>query len=91
MPELSPVAQEVFQVAEESSWDWPSMQQAHFSTIVAAALRATANGIIPEETLEAIPPREGGALAGVEWCVATDRQRIRSELLSIADEIENHA
>lgn len=45
---LSPAAQAVYEAAQEVSWDWSSMTEAHFSVIVAAALRAAADQVLEE-------------------------------------------
>ena len=78
MPELSPQAQEVFwafnQAASGKPDDW------HYLPAIAAALRAAADQVLPEE------PLYGG---DQRWMFERDaRQACRKKLLAIADELE---
>lgn len=79
MTNLSPAAAAVYKAAEESCWDWSSMQAAHFSTITVAALRAIANEVAPVE------------MELVDGHLYYEKENpIRDQLLTIASEIENH-
>jgi hypothetical protein len=78
MSELSPQAQEVFwafnQAASGKPDDW------HYLPAIAAALRAAADQVLPEE------PLYGG---DQRWMFERDaRQACRKKLLAIADELE---
>jgi hypothetical protein len=78
MSELSPQAQEVFwafnQAASGKPDDW------HYLPAIAAALRAAADQVLPEE------PLYGG---NQRWMFERDaRQACRKKLLAIADELE---
>jgi hypothetical protein len=78
MSELSPQAQEVFwafnQAASGKPDDW------HYLPAIAAALRAAADQVLPEE------PLYGG---DQRWMFERDaRQACRKKLLAIASELE---
>jgi len=81
MPELSPQAQEVFwafnQAASGKPDDW------HYLPAIAAALRATADQVVPEDALPV--GDEHDAARADQWF------RIRCQLLAIATELEAFA
>jgi hypothetical protein len=75
---LSPAAQAVLD-AWESQWCKGSF--CHEERSIAAALRAAADQVVPSDAME---PRNYIPMA-------IECQRIRAELLDIADELEGHA
>jgi hypothetical protein len=79
MTDLSPAAQAVLDVLNETSWDWASMEQASPQTIAAATLRAVADQVVPE--YQTTP---GGSKIWPSEPVLS----IRAALLAIADELE---
>ena len=87
MAELSPQAQAVLDALcmlcmEELSGPQQLMSRAH----AAAALRAAADQVVPEEE-----SCEGGFSDSLEHqCRASERRLARAELLAIATELENH-
>ena len=81
MPELSPQAQEVFwafnQAVSGKPDDW------HYLPAIAAALRAAADQVVPEDALPV--GDEHDAARADQWF------RIRCQLLAIATELEAFA
>lgn len=55
---------------------------------MAAEIRALRDWLVPEEDLDLRPPTDGGLIAGVEWCVGKERQRLRALLTTEADRAE---
>lgn len=85
MPEMSPAAQTVLNKAfcaydEEALYTAPA--EKHAGMVAAAALRAAADQVVPEMRLEDVPGRF------VNGCCHSQGQRIRSDLLAIAAELE---
>jgi hypothetical protein len=77
MPDLSPAAQAVLDATDYPE-DWATRVR------VAAALRAVADQVVPEED-----SYEGGFSDSLEHqCRASERRLARAELLAIADELE---
>lgn len=58
--------------------DW----QAHYG--YAAIILALRDWLVPGEDFDLRPPTDGGLIAGVEWCVGKERQRIRAQLTAEA-------
>ena len=88
MAELSPAAQTVLDAATER-WldvddDIPAQEEN--AKLVAAALRAAADQVVPEEQ-EPVPD-EDSVLEMQIWAWVSQRQRTRSQLLTIAAELE---
>lgn len=54
----------------------------------AAEIRALRDWLVPEEDLDLRPPTDGGLIAGVEWCVRNERQRLRALLTTEVDRAE---
>jgi hypothetical protein len=81
MTDLSPTAQAVFNAA----WTCPIALGDHPATRrrqLAAALRATADQVVPEQALEDVPGRF------VNGCCHVRLQDTRAQLLAIAAELE---
>ena len=78
---LSPSAQAVLDAAAEVYWDWSDLSPASSSTIAAAALRAAADQVVPEQGCQiyGLTQREN------------ERQQVREEILAIAAELEANA
>jgi hypothetical protein len=82
MTDLSPAADAVKDAAQDAYWLWDSMCPADAETIAAAALRAAADQLVPEET----PPADF-----LDHAVAAEidqRRATRAKLLAIATELE---
>lgn len=79
MPEISPTAKTILAAAEESSWDWSAMKEAHYSCIAAAVIRALADEVAPIE-MELIDNH-------LQYEAPNP---LRDLMLSVAEEIENH-
>ena len=83
MAELSPAAQAVLDAATER---WLDVDDDIPAQVAAAALRAAADQVVPEEE-----SCEGGFSDSLEHqCRASERRLARAELLAIATELENH-
>ena len=83
MKSLSPSAQAVLHAA------WREMDYApdlHLRWAAAAALRAAADQVVPEE--EEPVPNEDSVVEMQVWAWVSQRQRTRSRLLAIAAELE---
>ena len=78
MTDLSPAAQAVLNAANNAYWLWDQMCPADADVIAAAALRAAADQVVPDDAVE---PRN-------YLPMAMECQRIRRELLAIAAELE---
>ena len=85
---LSPQAQVVLDAAADVYWDWSDMSPASSSTIAAAALRAAADQVVPDEPR----PSADSDYHLMNWSKSLDqyaqRQQTRAELLAIAAELE---
>jgi hypothetical protein len=85
MTELSPAAQAVLDAAYEVR---PWMVRADSGDIVAAALRAAADQVVPwrpEPTEDSVGPTID---YGYAWALFSSANDIRQELIAIADELE---
>jgi len=80
---LSPAAQAVLD-AFLSEWDVYAVSEARWAT--AAALRAAADQVVPEEQ-EPVPDVDS-VVEMQGWACVSQRQRTRSQLLTIAAELE---
>jgi len=80
---LSPAAQAVMKAAASAYWD-EEYEVASPAVIAAAALRAVADQVVPEQELDDVPGRF------VNGCCHSQRQNTRAELLAIAAELEAH-
>jgi len=79
MSELSPAAQAILKAAYKATRN-PKWQTNFYASYTAAALRAAADQVVPEE------PLYGG---DQRWMFERDaRQACRKKLLAIADELE---
>jgi hypothetical protein len=82
MSELSPQAQEVFwafnQAASGKPDDW------HYLPAIAAALRAAADQVVPDD-------KPSSFLPGTPQAFAIQRRTTRRQLLTIAAELESFA
>ena len=56
----------------------------------AAEIRAVRDWLLPEEIVGEIPPANSGVTGGVEWCVARERQRLRTLLTAEAGRALEH-
>ena len=80
MTQHSLATQAVLDSIKAIDFDWSNMEQADSTIIVAAALRAAADQVVPEE------PLHGG---DQRWMYERDtRQESRKKLLAIAAELE---
>jgi hypothetical protein len=83
MASLSPAAQQVFwefnRAASGKPDDW------HYLPAIAAALRAAADQVVPEQAIEDVPGRF------VNGCCHARLQDTRAELLAIAAKLEQAA
>jgi len=91
MPEpLSPAAQAVLDAAF-SVYDCEALysltEEQHASMIVAAALRAIADQVVPEESE---PSEEPFADLNSRWPTWYANKKTRRKILAIATELENH-
>lgn len=77
MADLSPAAQAVLHVAQAAYWQHDAECPADAEIIAASALRAAADQVVPSDP------------CGNDCCI-TQCEQIRSELLVIAAELENH-
>jgi len=82
MTDLSPQAQTVLDAANKVSSYGPDDCLNESRWIAAAALRAAADQVVPEQALEDVPGRF------VNGCCHTRLQDTRAELLAIATELE---
>jgi hypothetical protein len=83
MADLSPAADAVKDAAQDAYWLWDSMCPADAETIAAAALRAAADQVVPEEE---------PAAEFLDHAVAAEidqRRATRAQILAIAAELEN--
>jgi hypothetical protein len=85
-PTLSPAAEAVLDAANRFSSYGPDdcLNESRF--IVAAALRAAADQVVPEE--QEPVPNEDSVIEMQIWSAIAQRQRTRTQLLAIADELE---
>jgi len=82
MADLSPAADAVKDAAQDAYWLWDSMCPADAETIAAAALRAAADQVVPEEE---------PAAEFLDHAVAAEidqRRATRAQILAIAAELE---
>ncbi len=79
--QLSPAAQAVLDAVCDNTE--PDCDTQH---LIAAALRAAADLVVPEE--QEPVPNEDSVLEMQMWARVSQRQRTRSQLLTIADELE---
>ena len=82
MTELSPQAQAVLDAAFSAYWSAEQEAPNDEGMIAAAALRAAADQVVPEQALEDVPGRF------VNGCCHARLQDTRAELLAIATELE---
>ena len=80
MTELSPVTQAVFEAAWAAYWPEDEEQPADAELIAAAALRAAADQVVPEDLQE--------AMHFTTEAIRLNKQGIRRQFLAIADELE---
>jgi len=80
MTELSPVAAAVIDAVKKVSYDWENMFPSHYTVIAAAALKAAADQVVPEQ---------GCPICGLTQR-ENERQQVRSQLLAIAAELETN-
>lgn len=81
-PITSPAAQAVMDEMYEVNMDFGEEN----AKLAAAALRAAADQVVPEE--QEPVPNEDSVLEMQMWARVSQRQRTRSQLLTIADELE---
>lgn len=82
MAKLSPAANAVWEAFnQDEAWGFVD-----YGEKLAAALRAAADLVVPEEQ-EPVPD-EDSVLEMQIWAWVSQRQRTRSQLLAIADELE---
>jgi hypothetical protein len=79
---LSPAAQAVLDAAFSAYWSAEQEAPNDEGMIAAAALRAAADQVVPEQALEDVPGRF------VNGCCHARLQDTRAELLAIATELE---
>ncbi|NCU71502.1 MAG: hypothetical protein EBY66_00565 [Candidatus Fonsibacter lacus] len=90
MTDLSPAAQAILKAAYEATRN-PNWQTNFYTSYAAAALRAAADQVVPEQSEppcgESEPwPQSYQLMADSKW---EQRQKTRAELLAIAAELKN--
>jgi hypothetical protein len=82
MTDLSPAAQAVLDAASNR---WLDVDDDIPAQVAAAALRAAADQVVPDQQEPASSPHMGNFITNAHW---RQCQAIRTQLLAIADELE---
>jgi hypothetical protein len=83
MTDLSPAAQAILDAAHNR---WLDVDDDIPAQVAAAALKAAADQVVPEQQVPV--PNEDSVVEMQGWACVSQRQRTRSQLLAIADELE---